>query len=277
MNSCDEVRDWLSAYLDGELTARRREAVEAHLAGCDACRRELASLRQVSACLQAWPAPEPASDLSARFTERLAARAAQQDRRPWFAGPWPRAAAATALAACLLLVVFINQLKETPHRPPVRSTPLQNAAAGHGPDTTAGKGSDVAAKGDTSGDSATPAINVTDTRSNRPAAPAHPAAGQHRPPCPVVAKGPEPAVNKDTAKVPAVDAVLTAVNALNETAVVDGTVVALSDHFSISDETLEHNEAMSKTGNMLETSLMIETSYEHQPELLAIALITEAP
>jgi len=37
--SCGEVLDGLSAYVDGELPAERREQVEAHLRGCDVCAR----------------------------------------------------------------------------------------------------------------------------------------------------------------------------------------------------------------------------------------------
>ena len=33
--------DLLSAYLDGELTARELESVSAHLEGCAECRRQL--------------------------------------------------------------------------------------------------------------------------------------------------------------------------------------------------------------------------------------------
>lgn len=36
---CTEVLARLSDYLDGELTAEARHAVEIHVAGCDNCRR----------------------------------------------------------------------------------------------------------------------------------------------------------------------------------------------------------------------------------------------
>jgi len=38
---CDEIREQLVAYLDGELTAEDREIVDSHLANCPVCRDEL--------------------------------------------------------------------------------------------------------------------------------------------------------------------------------------------------------------------------------------------
>ena len=53
----------LPAYHDGELGARAAQAVEAHLAQCEACRIELASLADLSTLLQvADPAPLGLSD-----------------------------------------------------------------------------------------------------------------------------------------------------------------------------------------------------------------------
>ena len=42
----NQVAELLSAYIDGEVTAAERGLVEAHLASCDACGRDLATLRQ---------------------------------------------------------------------------------------------------------------------------------------------------------------------------------------------------------------------------------------
>ena len=46
--NCNETREKLNAYVDGELNARGRSTVEAHLQGCEHCRMELASLRALS-------------------------------------------------------------------------------------------------------------------------------------------------------------------------------------------------------------------------------------
>ncbi|HJQ13350.1 MAG TPA: zf-HC2 domain-containing protein [Anaerolineales bacterium] len=64
----DHVSEWLSSYLDGELHGSRLERVNMHVAECDACRAELASLEKISNLLQEVP--------SAAFTppERFAAQ-----------------------------------------------------------------------------------------------------------------------------------------------------------------------------------------------------------
>jgi len=41
---CDDVRENLVAYLDGEVTPDERDRIESHLAGCEACGRERTAL-----------------------------------------------------------------------------------------------------------------------------------------------------------------------------------------------------------------------------------------
>ncbi len=41
---CQEVNKLLVAYLDGEVTPSERTLIQAHLAGCDFCQKELAAL-----------------------------------------------------------------------------------------------------------------------------------------------------------------------------------------------------------------------------------------
>ncbi len=80
--------DDLTALLDGALAPARRAEVEAHLAGCPACRAERDRLAGALAALGALPAPpEP----SPTFSARLAARLARE--------PEPRAGALARLLA----------------------------------------------------------------------------------------------------------------------------------------------------------------------------------
>src|SRR5690242_21609959 len=53
----DEQRERLSVYLDGELGAEERAALERHLPGCARCQAELADLRGVRALLRALSTP----------------------------------------------------------------------------------------------------------------------------------------------------------------------------------------------------------------------------
>ena len=50
-------QEQLSAALDGMLTPDEQAALDAHLAGCESCRRELEELRQVRSLLRATPEP----------------------------------------------------------------------------------------------------------------------------------------------------------------------------------------------------------------------------
>ena len=84
--NCREVQERLVAYLDGEVAPSEQVLIQAHLAGCEACRRELAALsatqRRVSRSLQiraAQTAPSP------QAWSRLQARLAGEARPspPW--------------------------------------------------------------------------------------------------------------------------------------------------------------------------------------------------
>ena len=75
---CREVKKALVAYLDGEVMPSERTLIEAHLAGCGSCERELSALSssrgQVTGSLktmaaQAAPSPQAWSHLQARIAE----------------------------------------------------------------------------------------------------------------------------------------------------------------------------------------------------------------
>jgi anti-sigma factor RsiW len=69
----DAFTDRLSEYLDEELTPQQRAQVEAHLGGCDECRRTLEELRDVVARAGSLPPRPPAADLWEGVASRLAA------------------------------------------------------------------------------------------------------------------------------------------------------------------------------------------------------------
>jgi anti-sigma factor RsiW len=91
---CREVQEYLSAWMDGEAPAGLRHPLAEHLAGCPACRAELAILERLDAALAGLEAPAP-RDLAAKVRRRL--------RRP--ASSWLQS---LSLAACLVLGIFLG-------------------------------------------------------------------------------------------------------------------------------------------------------------------------
>ena len=74
VGSCEETREQLSAYLEGELTGPRRLRLRLHLAGCDACSAVARSLRQTVDRLHELEesfAPEPAPSVAPAVLERI--------------------------------------------------------------------------------------------------------------------------------------------------------------------------------------------------------------
>ncbi len=99
---CSEVRENLSAYLEGE----HRQEIEAHLAECQACQRELRELQAVVASLRSLEPARPPAELRGRI--RTAVRQAAEQRkaeRPWHQVPFWQGWLAAARAATLILLV----------------------------------------------------------------------------------------------------------------------------------------------------------------------------
>ncbi len=95
MRDCDSVQDKLSAYLDGELPPAVRDQVSAHLASCDACRREWQRLASLWDALAHLPEPAPVD-----LTEAVLARLPRRRASLWQGG--------LALAAAVLLGIFLG-------------------------------------------------------------------------------------------------------------------------------------------------------------------------
>lgn len=90
--ACEQIRERLSAWLDGELTAAESRQVAAHLEVCADCSRELSLLESLDAALGTLAAPVPAR-LPERVLDRL------QRRRYW----WQSLAMAASLVIGIVL------------------------------------------------------------------------------------------------------------------------------------------------------------------------------
>ena len=108
--SCHDARERLSDLLDDALEAEARAQVDAHLAGCADCRRELDRLRATVSLLRAVERPQAPAGFVDRVLE--AARPAPWYRRllDWLAAVrllrFPVEAAAVVLVASLAVYVF---------------------------------------------------------------------------------------------------------------------------------------------------------------------------
>lgn len=100
--SCSRMEKQMLPFVDGRLKISEQREVEAHLAGCAACRLRVNEFRAVSGLLDELPQIEPSGAFDARVRARVAAEPVKQGWWTIFA-PSPRA----AFAASLLLLATI--------------------------------------------------------------------------------------------------------------------------------------------------------------------------
>lgn len=74
---CALLKRWLPEYPDGEVPAFWRRRLQSHLAGCSACRQELAALKEVAAAIQATPVKDPGQEFWNAFNQELHRKLAQ--------------------------------------------------------------------------------------------------------------------------------------------------------------------------------------------------------
>lgn len=99
-------RERLSAYIDGELDAGEAASVEAHVAACPACSRDLAELRAVAAALQGLPSAEPPRSFA--LTAADVAERAERRRRDIAVLNTRLRLASVGLAVALAVVVVVD-------------------------------------------------------------------------------------------------------------------------------------------------------------------------
>lgn len=79
---CQEYTELLSAYLDAELDAAEKAAVDQHLASCSACSKQLKELKLVSGALQGMKKVEFSKELDFSFLDSPAASPALSAASP---------------------------------------------------------------------------------------------------------------------------------------------------------------------------------------------------
>ncbi len=106
--NCHHARQLISPYLDGQLTGREMLDLGDHLAGCESCRVEMQSLRQMKTLLRGLHTPAPRLE----FSRQLSSQEILSGRASWPPALLPlrpqrgrRLAAALALS-CVTLLAF---------------------------------------------------------------------------------------------------------------------------------------------------------------------------
>jgi hypothetical protein len=109
----DQVAELLSAYIDGEVTAAERGLVEAHLASCDVCGRDLATLRQTVTLLRQLPQVAAPRPFTLRESDVQSLRPTLRPARPaWWQSGWLRGAVAAAAMLLCVAVAGVTLLLE---------------------------------------------------------------------------------------------------------------------------------------------------------------------
>jgi predicted anti-sigma-YlaC factor YlaD len=109
MSVCEEIRELMSARIDGELTAAESLRLEEHLASCEACREELAALERAWGGLDALGEISVPEGLTDRVVARvLAARRGMPPARRRVRVLYPLAAAAAVILALFVGSVLMN-------------------------------------------------------------------------------------------------------------------------------------------------------------------------
>lgn len=125
---CQEVRVYLSAYIDDALTAEERETVARHLSACESCSTFLALELKTKRLLQErLPQPQLPSGLRERIVRGFAEAEPMTPERWWRLPWWLRRPAAIVAMACafvllLALAIFYATPRSTHASPFVRDS-----------------------------------------------------------------------------------------------------------------------------------------------------------
>ncbi len=133
---CEETRELVSAWIDGELAGEQRQAVAAHIEGCPVCAGLAADYRRTGHKLAAFGREPAPADLGRRIAARLADEADGIDlpaplpvsgMRRFDPAQWTRLAAAL-LVACAFSALAAWTLAQTGAR---QSTLEREVVAAH--------------------------------------------------------------------------------------------------------------------------------------------------
>ena len=99
---CQEIREWFSPWLDGQLKHQEAQVLEEHLAQCEACRVELAEWQKTAKALQALAQETDGFSAPDGFELQVMQQIKQIDRRKRQVRGWLRNLVASAAALAIL-------------------------------------------------------------------------------------------------------------------------------------------------------------------------------
>src|SRR5262245_7753276 len=112
MSSCNTVRKWIPAALDGELDARQRARLDAHVATCPSCGAEMEQTSRLLSMVSAFGAEREVPTRVEYATLRAIRQPPADDALPWWrawlGGPVP------ALAALAVVTVVAIRVLQAP-------------------------------------------------------------------------------------------------------------------------------------------------------------------
>ena len=114
---CKELESNAIAYVDGKLPPPQRDAVEAHLAVCPACRERVHGFTQMMVLLDEWQNVQPSPFFPTRLAARLKEEPASQS---WWSSLWqerdlrPVTGSFVAVALAVVVTVAVAVLRYSP-------------------------------------------------------------------------------------------------------------------------------------------------------------------
>jgi hypothetical protein len=196
---CTRCRERLSEYLDGLLAAPERGEVDAHLAGCAECRRELDLWRATVQAMAELPRSGAPQGFGARVMARLGAGAEAAPERPRILSLWVRALPVAALVLVVLGVALMVEHRSAPAPSggPVRLAQNVAPAAAASAPVSPAAGPEMAAP------AATAAPSAAVVAYGRPVSPEEPRGAEVAGSMDLAARPPEPAGEAAKQKLPA--------------------------------------------------------------------------
>ena len=116
---CEAVKDLLEAYVEGELDRSELRSVEAHISGCELCKKELALTQSIPRLVKSLSTPPVPEDIISNTLERLNETSAARwqwlrEYRAFLSGKWKFAAVASLLLAVVLFGIGYQRIGRRP-------------------------------------------------------------------------------------------------------------------------------------------------------------------